>query len=224
MKSVITANYRRGTVHSACFPSVLYPQTESFPPEQLSSHYSKEKKKKHRWNLGLFSDSQRPWKHVCIFRCMCILRQKVSEAKNNNNNKNKPTDVNPAVCSPELQLTSFSFSPLLCVSGLHHCLLYPCSPRPSPPCPWNRSINNDSFLPFWLHAGTLKQEPEMQSKLFSVLYLSSTICDRQADRGACCRRNRNHCALCFGSESYLHYTFYKQIRRDTLLERIKGIG
>lgn len=132
---------------------------------------------------------------------------------------NKPTDVSHAVCSPGVQLTSFSFSPLLCVSGLHHCLLYPCPPRP-----WNRGINNDSFLPLWPHAGTLKQEPEMQSKPFSVLYLSSTICDRQADRGACCRRNRNRCALCFGSESYLHYTFYKQIRRDTLLERIKGIA
>lgn len=46
MKSVIAANYRRGTVHSAWFPSVLYPETESFPPEQLSSHCSKKKQKK----------------------------------------------------------------------------------------------------------------------------------------------------------------------------------
>lgn len=114
-----------------------------------------------RCNQGLFGDSQRPWKHVCIFLCSCICSGSLW---------GKNTDVSPAVCLPNPQSTtpSFSFSPRLGVSGTNHCLLCP---------PENIALTMTLSSPLYLHAGpqTSKQNPKSKANPVLFVFISSYL-------------------------------------------------
>lgn len=109
----------------------------------------------------LFGDSQRPWKHVCIFVCSCICSGSLW---------GKNTDVSPAVCPPNPQPTtpSFSFSPLLGVSGTNHRLLCP---------PENIALTMTLSSPLYLHAGpqTSKQNPKSKANPVLFVFISSYL-------------------------------------------------
>lgn len=62
-----------------------------------------------------------------------------------------------------------------------------------------------------------RETPKAKQTVF-CLHLSPSICDHQADRGVCCCCNRP-IVLCLGSQSYLHYMFYKQ---TNILRHISG--
>lgn len=160
-----------------------------------------------RANRRLFSDSKRPWIHVCISSRSCICSDSL---------RGRNTDVSPAVCgsNPGLLvrlLVSAASSVCLEQTAAFYSLL-----RTQQLCAAPLTC---------MQVLTLQSKKSPKAKRAVVcLHLSLCICEYQADRGVCCCSNRP-IVLCLRYKSYLHYTFYKQTTsRDTFLEMMKEVG